>query len=407
VIELRAGSATDIGQVRSNNQDALLVASPLFAVADGMGGAAAGEVASATAIGALGHAFESAGAATSETLLESAQAANRAVWDQAEANPEMRGMGTTLVALAAVNGDRLAVINVGDSRLYTLRGDDFHQVTADHNLVAELVAEGRLSKEEAEFHPRRNILTRALGVDPEVPIDLIVVDAVPGDRFLLCSDGLPREVRDEEIASLLRRLADPQEAAKELVGEAKRNGGSDNITVVVVDVVDPEKMTAADATHETASSSGPPAASPAPARRRLSHRKGTRPSGLKARLVTPRVVLFVAAVLALLGLALAGIAWYARSGYFVGLRGDHVTIFQGRPGGVLWFHPTVASATSVTAGDVLSRHWPALSAGQTEPSLAAAQQYIDRLVAEQQAAQAASRPPAPSTTSTTPKSTAK
>ena len=333
MIELRAGSATDVGQVRTNNQDALLVASPLFAVADGMGGAAAGEVASATAIGALGQAFAAAGAATSETLLGAAQAANRAVWDQAEANPEMRGMGTTLVALAAVDGDRLAVINVGDSRLYTLHGDDFHQVTADHNLVAELVAEGRLSKEEAEFHPRRNILTRALGVDPEVPIDLIVVDAVPGDRFLLCSDGLPREVRDEEIASLLRRLADPQEAARELVAEAKRNGGNDNITVVVVDVVDPEKMTAEDATRETASPSSPLGASPDPVRRRRGQRKGTRPSGLTAKLVTPRVVLFVVALLALLGLAVAGIAWYARQRLFRGpsrQSGDHLSRPPGR-----------------------------------------------------------------------------
>jgi protein phosphatase len=407
VIELRAGSATDVGLVRSNNQDELLVAAPLFAVADGMGGAAAGEVASHTAIQALRRAFEDAGEATSDALMVAAQAANRAVWDQAEANPEMRGMGTTLVALAGVAGDRLAVINVGDSRLYTLHSDEFEQVTADHNLVAELVAEGRLSKEEAEFHPRRNILTRALGVDPEVTIDLLVVDAVPGDRFLLCSDGLPREVRDDQIASVLRRLSDPQEAAKELVGEAKLRGGNDNITVVVVDVVDKEKgpdpdaddatRAAGDATVATSTQDGGEA-SPGRRRRRAGRTDRTRRT---VRPVTPRVIVFVVALLLLVAAAVAGTAWYARAGYFVGLQGDRVTIFQGRPGGLLWWQPTVAAATAVTTGDVLARHLPQLAAGQTEPSLSAAQQYIDSLVAEQQAAAAAARPPAPSTTTTT------
>ena len=144
------------------------------------------------------------------TLLEAAQAANRAVWDQAEANPEMRGMGTTLVALALVDDGRLAVINIGDSRLYVLHEGELRQVTSDHNLVAELVAEGRLSKEEAEFHPRRNVITRAIGVDPEVPVDLFLLDARPGDRFLLCSDGLFRELSDDQIAALLRRLGRPR-----------------------------------------------------------------------------------------------------------------------------------------------------------------------------------------------------
>jgi protein phosphatase len=171
-----------------------------------MGGAAAGEVASATAIRQLREAFE-AGEATSENLSAAAQSANRAVWDQAEANPEMRGMGTTLVALARVEAGSLAAINVGDSRLYRFHDGTLQQVTSDHNLVAELVAEGRLSKEEAEYHPRRNIMTRALGVDPEVPVDLFPLEVEPGDRFLLCSDGLPRELSDDYIASLLRRLA--------------------------------------------------------------------------------------------------------------------------------------------------------------------------------------------------------
>jgi protein phosphatase len=255
-------------------------------------------------------------------------------------------------------------------------------VTSDHNLVAELVAEGRLSKEEAEYHPRRNIMTRALGVDPEVPVDLFMLDAVPRDRFLLCSDGLPRELHDDQIASLLRRLANPEEAAGELVEEAKRRGGNDNITVVVVDVVAPGEEKDADL---TAAVPTPPPAQPVVAA----------PRRAKRSFITGRVVVFVGLLLVLLGLGAAGTGWYARASYFVGLRGDRITIFQGRPGGVLWFRPTVADATSVTTSDVESRHLPALSAGQDEPSLTAARQFVHSMVAEQQAAQAAAHPPVP------------
>ena len=400
MIELQAGGATDVGLVRSNNQDELLMVTGLFAVADGMGGAAAGEVASAIAIRSLQEAF-AAGEPTSRNLSAAAQAANRAVWDQAEANPEMRGMGTTLVALALVEDGALAAINVGDSRLYRFHDDTLEQITSDHNLVAEMVAEGRLSKEEAEYHPRRNIMTRALGVDPAVPVDLFQLEVRPGDRFLLCSDGLPRELPDDHIASLLRRLADPQEAARELVNEAKRRGGNDNITVVVVDAVDPALgQGEEDATPAVAvDDERPPGVDPAPRRRRGS-----------PRLITFRVVLYCGAVVLLLGVAAIGVGWYARSGYFVGLTGDRITIFQGRPGGVLWFQPTVADATTVTTADIESRHIPTLAAGQQEPNLTAARQYVDRLVAERQAAQAAAGPsgaprPQPASRTTTPTTT--
>jgi PPM family protein phosphatase len=382
VIELRAGGASDVGLVRTINQDELLVATNLFAVADGMGGAAAGEVASETAIKHLQETFPEA-EPTADNLLGAAQAANRAVWDQAEANPEMRGMGTTLVAMALVEHGRVAAINVGDSRLYLFHADVLEQVTSDHNLVAELVAEGRLSKEEAEYHPRRNIMTRALGVDPEVPVDLFMVDPESGDRFLLCSDGLPRELPDDQIASLLRRLADPEEAARELVNEAKRRGGNDNITVVVVDAVDPSLEKNTPSVPATTAAPSPPA-EPAQKRRRN-----------RSRAITLRVVAYCAALGVLLAGAVVGVAWYARSGYFVGLTGNRVTIFQGRPGGVLWFHPTVIDPTSITTAEVESRHLPTLAAGQPEPTLDAARQYIDRLVAEQQAALAAARPPVP------------
>jgi PPM family protein phosphatase len=406
MIELRGGSATDVGLVRSNNQDRLLMADPLYAVADGMGGAAAGEVASATAVNTLREVFAPIGTPTADDLVRSAEAANRAVWDLAEANPEMRGMGTTLVALALVQDGRLAIINIGDSRVYALHHGELRQITEDHNLVAELVAQGRLSEEEAEFHPRRNIMTRALGVDPDVPVDLFLEDAGPGDRYLLCSDGLPREVKDEHIASILRRLRDPAEAAKELVDEAKRRGGSDNITVVVVDVVNASKRdepvdatTVVPLTPAEAPQQEPDA--PRPTRRGKRRRDRQQPDRPKARLITVRVVAFILLLLLVAGGAAVAIAWYARSGYFVGLQGQNITIFKGRPGGVLWWKPTVARTTTTSVNDVESRHIPELQAGVQEPSLGAADDYVSSLVTEKEQAEAAARPPttaAPTTT---------
>jgi serine/threonine protein phosphatase PrpC len=405
VIRLQAGAATDVGLVRINNQDRLLVADPLFAVADGMGGAAAGEVASSTAIEGLRDAFSTAGEETPEGLIEAARSANRAVWERAEANPAMRGMGTTLVALALVDGGRLAAVNIGDSRLYLLRGDEFRQVTSDHNLVAELVAEGRISKEEAEVHPRRNIMTRALGVDPYVDVDLFVEDPHPGDRYLLCSDGLPRELRDEHIVAILRRFADPGDAAKELVEEAKRRGGNDNITTVVVDVVDSEAPVAPVADPEKekdptvlAPAAAPGREPPAAAREETAARKPT------AKMITLRVIGFFAVLVVILALAAVAIGWYARSSYFVGLKGDRVTIYQGRPGGVLWFHPTIAQRTSVTTANVLPHQIPRLKAGQEEASVADARQYVAGLVAEASAARAAQNQ-ANATTTTVPSTT--
>ena len=428
VVALRAGSATDVGLVRSNNQDSYLVADPLYAVADGMGGAAAGEVASALAIEALNNGFVRSGPPTADLLISAAQTANRAVWDEAEAHPEMRGMGTTLVAIALVEGPELAIINIGDSRLYVLHGDELRQVTFDHNLVAEMVAEGRITPAEAEVHPRRNIMTRALGVDPEVPVDLFVEDPCPGDRYLLCSDGLPREVSDDLIASLLRRIADPDEAARELVEEAKRRGGNDNITVVVVDVVDDadgvddaggvdadadpvEEEATGDATTAlpaAVAASPPPAEAPEKGRgprfgRPWLRRRNRAPRTRSA--LTLRVVAFVLLLLVILGAAAAGIIWYARASYFVGLRGNQIVIYQGRPGGVLGLNPTLKTTTQYTTSDVLPSALPALKAGEQEPSVPAAQQYVRNLVSAYQTAQAAAGPPttlAPPTVTTLP-----
>lgn len=410
MIELRAGSATDVGKVRSKNQDRLVVADPLFAVADGMGGAAAGEVASQTAVSALEDVFSRIDTPTADDLLDAAQSANRAVWDQAEANPDYRGMGTTLVALALVDDGSLAIVNVGDSRLYAFHDGELRQVTDDHNLVAELVQQGRLSKEEAEFHPRRNIMTRALGVEPVVPVDLFLEPAEPGDRYLLCSDGLPREVADDQIGSVLRRLEDPAEAARELVDEAIRRGGNDNITVVVVDVVDGNGGSPAIAPGREDGTEPPAPVAPAgqppePRRRiRLPRFRAEKPPGPRphSRILTFRVVAFMVALLVVLGLGAFGVGWYGRSGYFVGLKGSNLIVFKGRPGGVLWIKPTVADATGVTTDQVLPRHLPALQSGVEESSLGSAVKYVDSLVSEKSLADSAALPPSsPGTAGTT------
>jgi serine/threonine protein phosphatase PrpC len=416
--ELRIGSATDVGLVRANNQDRLLVAEPLFAVADGMGGHAAGEVASATAVDALEAAFSER---TPEGLQAAARAANRAVWDHAQTDLELRGMGTTLVALALVGppgAEELAVANVGDSRLYLLSQGDLVQVTSDHSLVAELVAEGQIEPEEAEYHPQRHVLTRALGVDADVAVDLLTLDLHRGDRYLLCSDGLSREVTDDQVASILRRLADPAEAARELVTQARELGGNDNITVVIVDVVDDgDKEARASAAlvgdpglvipTELGKGGDEPTTQLATANVSdqgrpgwWSRRRARRRAEPTTRLITLRVVLFFTLLLALIAVAFGGVAYYARESYYVGLQGQHLVIYQGRPGGVLWFKPTVAERPAVTTAEILPRHLGELQAGKQESSLGAARQYVANLRAEYRAAQSPI-PTSPTTTSPT------
>ena len=246
----RWGSATDIGQVRQNNQDAVLSDDGLFLVADGMGGHRGGEVASAIAVEQVQAHFTEP---TTEALVEAVQAANKAVVDRSDTEPELRGMGTTLTGLARVRSDededRLAIVNVGDSRLYLLKGGtQLQQITEDHSLVATLERQGQLTKAEAAVHPHRNILTRALGIDPMVLVDSWEILPFVGDRYLLCSDGLFNEVPEEEITRILREVDDPDAAASTLVEMANAGGGRDNITVLIVDVLtDGGNAAAADA----------------------------------------------------------------------------------------------------------------------------------------------------------------
>ncbi|MGH9070586.1 MAG: Stp1/IreP family PP2C-type Ser/Thr phosphatase [Acidimicrobiales bacterium] len=242
MIQLRSGSATDVGRVRHNNQDMALEASNLFGVADGMGGHVGGEVAARTAIEALRRSFDQVkGRPSIRNLVNAVGAANLAVWDRARSDADLRGMGTTLTAMALVSEEdqaEIALVNVGDSRAYRLRNDIFAQLTSDHTLVEEMVRTGELSPTDAASHPKRHVLTRALGIEPDVEVDAWLVRPAVGDRLLLCSDGLINEVPDRAIAQVLRDVPDPAEAAQALVSMALRHGGSDNVTVVVVNVVD-------------------------------------------------------------------------------------------------------------------------------------------------------------------------
>jgi serine/threonine protein phosphatase PrpC len=413
VTKLVVGSATDVGLVRSNNQDQLLVSPGLYAVADGMGGHAAGEVASSTAITALAAAFEATDQHTASSLESAAKAANRAVWEQARTNRAMFGMGTTLVALAVVervdgtNG--LTAAHIGDSRLYVYRDGELRQVTVDHSLVQELVDDGQISEAQAAVHPQRHVLTRALGVEPAIEVDIVELTPRHGDRYLLCSDGLPREVSDDQIAAVLSRFSNPVEAANELVAVANLRGGNDNITVVVIDVLasdnSPDTMIVVPHPTVTGPTRAVPAAPKAAGRTRA--RKEPAP-----KRVTLRVVVFLVAICIVLGGAIACLGWYGRSAYYVGLSKDRITIFQGRPGGVLWFQPTVVERTRDTPSSVLSYRLQFLEAGQVEPSLAQARQYIANLVAEKTEAEGNGKPlprggphgksAAPTTTTTAP-----
>ena len=235
---LRSGSASDVGRVRNVNQDLPLERPNLYAVADGMGGHVGGEVAARVAVETLEQAFERA--PTVEGLRQAFSEANAAVWQESQANADLRGMGTTLTAVALVSGpegkDVLALANVGDSRAYLFSGGDITQVTDDHSLAEERMRQGEMTVAEAAVHPQRHILTRALGVSSQVDADMWELELRSGDRLLLCSDGLTNEVGSDEMADILGEVDDPTEAAQRLVDTANGHGGADNITVVVVDV---------------------------------------------------------------------------------------------------------------------------------------------------------------------------
>jgi protein phosphatase len=381
-LRLESAAATDTGRMRAGNEDAVVAEDGLYVVADGMGGHVGGEVASKLAI-------ETVLASTpADGIVEAVRMANRAILERAAKDASLRGMGTTLCALALVDDDgeqRVEIVNVGDSRAYLFRDGMLEQITEDHNYVAQLEREGRLTREEARVHPQRNIITRVLGSDPEVEVDSFPVDPFRGDRFVLCSDGLFSEVEDDEIADILRAHPEPQGAVDVLVELANERGGRDNISVVIVDVVD-DGDKAREASAVLAAEPSSPAAAPAtstgddPGERRSRVAPTAEVErGASSRRVTWRIALFVFVLAAIVVAAAGSIWWYGRNTYYVGVDDGRVTIFRGKPGGVLWLDPTVEQRTSLKFADVPPARRSDVRDGREEATLADARRYVANL----------------------------
>jgi serine/threonine protein phosphatase PrpC len=250
----RSAVATHPGRKRRLNEDAFVCAPPLFAIADGMGGARAGEVASGLAAAALQQ--NDVNGTGAERVVALMQAANRSVYERSSRDADVAGMGTTMT-VALVEDGGITFGHVGDSRAYVLRDGELEQLTDDHSLVAELVRGGKLSAEEAEHHPQRSVITRALGTDPDVDVDTFTVEGRQGDVYVLCSDGLTDMVADHEIGAVLsERRASLDDAANELVRRANKAGGQDNITVVAFELTDepdePDERTLEQTVEQTA-----------------------------------------------------------------------------------------------------------------------------------------------------------
>jgi len=388
VAELQWGAATDTGRIRPENEDNLLAVDGVFVVADGMGGHEAGEVASQLAVERIGADLGHDGLPSADDVVSSISHANRDIFRAAIANPGQQGMGTTVTVIAviadamagraapnvdlgnprhndvagegdgelpsgvtpvipAVPSEALVLANVGDSRTYLFRHSKLRPVTVDHSYVQELVATGHITPDEARSHPRRNIVTRALGIEPDVRIDWWTLPLIRGDRFLLCSDGLVDEVGDEDIRATLVTESDPQAAAQQLVEQANDAGGRDNVTVIVLDVLEgddppdptvevdvipiwadgdsgPTSAGTIEVDADPTDSAAVPAAATAKKRR----------WGIKRFLI-----LF--AIAALLVTAFVVTASWARSGYFVAFdETDEAIVWKGQTDGFLWFDPT-------------------------------------------------------------------
>lgn len=310
------GSRTDVGCVREHNEDSLAVAPPLFIVADGMGGHAAGEVASEIAVRTISrHAPEHPDA---HALGKAVEEANRAIIEASLSNPKREGMGTTCTA-ALLEGERLVIAQVGDSRAYLFHDGRLQQVTRDHSLVANMIEAGQITPEEARTHPQRSVITRALGNDPACRPDLYELTVQAGDRILLCSDGLSSMVSADAMQAVLTRALDPQRCASQLVNAAIAAGGLDNVTVVVVDAC---------------------------GLRPKEERRGA----LKARLGVAVILLLLAGTIA--GAAF-GVRSYLHHVAFLAEEDGMVAVYRGVPGQVLGFsYAELMEKTDVAVSDL-------------------------------------------------------
>lgn len=412
---VHAGS--DVGQVRTGNEDSYYAGEAVIAVADGMGGHVGGEIASSRALGPIeqldGTSHPSAEAA-SEALGEAIAEANRLVLDQGEANPELSGMGTTLTA-AMIREGRLHVAHVGDSRAYLLRGGELTQLTSDHTLVEQMVRNGQISRAEAAVHPHRSVLTRAIGVDRAIEVDTLTpVPLQPGDQVLLCSDGLTGPLDEGELTRLLGEHDDGEQTVQALIDAANDAGGPDNITVVLLRVDSDDGRSAAappaaaaaggDATTQLEAEGHPPAERP-PTTRAISTAPpvdadsrdwarqfsrygqpqgadgGGEPGGLRPstrRRLTRLVAGVLAVVLLLVLLGAGGYALLTRA-YFVGQEDDEIVVFQGIPQTVLgvdlfW----TVEETGLDPEGLPSHMQSRLEEGLMATSLAEARQIVER-----------------------------
>jgi PPM family protein phosphatase len=319
---------TDTGRQRQANEDSYFARAPLFAVADGMGGAQAGEVASRIAAGAFERGPRNDEASAEGQLEEIAQQANRRIHKLAQEDSSRAGMGTTLTA-ALVRDDEVAFGHVGDSRAYLLRNGELKRLTKDHSLVEELRRQGRLTEEQAEEHPQRSIITRALGPEPSVNVDTMTFPARDGDVFLLCSDGLTTMVPDDEIREILVRSKSLRSAVNKLVDAANRRGGRDNITAVAFRLADADAVEAEDGAtliSRTAEQAGLTGERVRAATDRL-RGQGPMPAPSRRR----RALKWAAVLVIVAGVVLAAVL-LARSVYFLGTDQDgNVAVYRGLP----------------------------------------------------------------------------
>ncbi|MEI6709599.1 MAG: Stp1/IreP family PP2C-type Ser/Thr phosphatase [Actinomycetota bacterium] len=362
----RYASATDTGAVRQVNQDALYVDDSLAVVADGMGGHAAGEVASAMTIDIVSRTFKDD--PTLEGLEASIERSNLDVLADAKANPSRYGMGTTVIAVGLVTegSNRVPTLfHVGDSRAYQIRDGAIRQLSQDHSVVEEWVRMGKLSPEEAAVHPKRHQLTRAIGVEDRLNVDVMSLSVQAGDRILLCSDGLTNELTDVEIAKTVSSDNDLQRVVATLVTQANANGGRDNISVVLVEF--DEVTLSANPVRKTRSSIA------TPPKESVSAKPGTLKSRrLPRRRFGWRTYAFIAAGVAVVGGFFAILHWYAYSNYYVGDDNGTVAVFQGTPGGVAIYQPVKVLDTTFLMNELRPADALLVQHGIGEPTLEAA-----------------------------------
>lgn len=320
---------TDTGRRRSGNEDSAYVRVPLFMIADGMGGAQAGEVASKIALEHFASGLPDGPESADARLAQLISAANAEVFERASSDDNLAGMGTTCTA-AFLTDDELAIAHVGDSRMYRVRGGELEQLTDDHSLVGELVRRGQLTEQEAEDHPQRSIITRALGPEAEVEVDHFSVPVRDGDLFLICSDGLTDMLPDAELAALFAQPAESiDELARRLVAAANEAGGKDNITVICFRVQEVTLGMGADEqvteSHAVLRADPDPPAEQVPAAAQPEPRRGG-PTRAKAAALAATLILAVCALLISAG-------WIAsRSVSFLGVNDEgFVTLYKGLP----------------------------------------------------------------------------